>query len=149
EETPKRLKKEALLRGFSLKQARNWLGSRFDDIPTIDRDFILHSKKRMQLRRFAAGVAVGAIMAAVVTSGVWWQWPWVRERFYALLYARPLSVEQEQLLDRNEAFTECTDCPKMAIVHPGSITIGSLVSPDEGPPHTVTINRPFAVSIFE
>jgi formylglycine-generating enzyme required for sulfatase activity len=51
-------------------------------------------------------------------------------------------------------FRDCPDCPEMVVVPAGSFTMGSPESEanrdkDEGPPHTVTIARPFAVSRFE
>lgn len=48
-------------------------------------------------------------------------------------------------------FRDCTDCPEMVVVRAGSFTMGSPISEqgrfeDEGPQHTVTIARSFAIS---
>ena len=52
------------------------------------------------------------------------------------------------------SFRDCEDCPDMMIVPPGSFDMGSLPEdkerfPDEGPVHTVTINKAFAVGMYE
>lgn len=48
-------------------------------------------------------------------------------------------------------FHDCVECPEMVVIFPGSFVMGSPESEegrfeDEGPRHTVTIARPFAVS---
>jgi formylglycine-generating enzyme required for sulfatase activity len=62
----------------------------------------------------------------------------------------PLSPERERTLKPKETFKECDNCPEMVVVPAGSFTMGSLDeekdrTKDEGPPHGVTISRPFAV----
>ncbi len=52
-----------------------------------------------------------------------------------------------------ESFRDCPECPEMAAVPSGAFTMGSPMSeegryPNEGPPHEVTIAKPFAVSRF-
>jgi formylglycine-generating enzyme required for sulfatase activity len=52
-----------------------------------------------------------------------------------------------------ETFNECSNCPQMIVVPAGSFTMGSPASEtghrdNEGPQHTVTIARPFAVGQF-
>jgi formylglycine-generating enzyme required for sulfatase activity len=64
-----------------------------------------------------------------------------------------LSPEREQALKPKDTFKECTDCPQMMVVPAGSFTMGSPDSEpgrlsDEGPQHTVTSARPFAVGKF-
>ena len=66
----------------------------------------------------------------------------------------PLSPAQEQALKPRDTFKECTNCPQMMVVPAGSFTMGSPASEpgrstDEGPQHTVTIARQFAVGQFE
>jgi formylglycine-generating enzyme required for sulfatase activity len=51
-------------------------------------------------------------------------------------------------------FRDCPDCPEMVVVPAGSFIMGSPASEqgrtdEEGPQHTVTIARPFAVGKFE
>ena len=66
----------------------------------------------------------------------------------------PLSALQEQALKPKDMFKECAKCPEMMVVPAGSFTMGSPPSEpqrsvDEGPQHTVRIDRPFAVGRFE
>jgi formylglycine-generating enzyme required for sulfatase activity len=144
--TPVRARKDALLRGFALGQARGWLTKRPEDISEPDRAFIMRSRRQQLWRQ----LRVHAIAAAVaVALGSWWQWPWLKERSYWLLYVHPLTAAQENALAPLDDFIECVDCPKMVVVPSGSITMGSLDSPDEQPPHPVAIERPFAVSMYE
>src|SRR5215510_14815726 len=67
--------------------------------------------------------------------------------------AAPLSPMQEKALKPKDTFKECANCPEMMVVPAGSFTMGSPTSEpgrsgDEGPQHTVTIARPFAVGRF-
>ena len=67
--------------------------------------------------------------------------------------AAPLSPMQEKALKPKDTFKECANCPEMVVVPAGSFTRGSPTSEpghsaDEGPQHTVTIARPFAVGRF-
>jgi formylglycine-generating enzyme required for sulfatase activity len=62
----------------------------------------------------------------------------------------PLAPERERALKPKDSFKECADCPEMVVVPAGSFTMGSPGgekdrSSDEGPQHTVTIGRQFAV----
>ena len=66
----------------------------------------------------------------------------------------PLSAEQERALKPGDTFQECTNCPLMMVVPAGSFTMGSPASElgrssDEGPQHTVTFARQYAVGQFE
>ena len=52
-----------------------------------------------------------------------------------------------------DTFQECKNCPEMIVVPAGSFSMGSPATepehnPSEGPQHTVTIARPFAVGKF-
>ena len=67
--------------------------------------------------------------------------------------AAPLSPMQEKARKPKDTFKECANCPEMVVVPAGSFTRGSPTSEpghsaDEGPQHTVTIARPFAVGRF-
>ena len=47
-------------------------------------------------------------------------------------------------------FRDCTGCPELVVVPPGSFRMGSPGSGgNEGPEHDVTIARPFAVGVYE
>ena len=65
----------------------------------------------------------------------------------------PLSPTQERALKPKDTFKECGNCPQMLVVPAGSFMMGSPASEpergsDEGPQHTVTIGRQFAVDPF-
>jgi formylglycine-generating enzyme required for sulfatase activity len=65
-----------------------------------------------------------------------------------------LSPERESALKPGDVFHECGNCPEMVVVPAGSFMMGSPPSEKnraatEGPPHRVTIAKPFAVSKFE
>ena len=49
--TPDSSKNDALLMGLALTQAQSWLSSRANDIPEVDREFIVLSRKAAQRRR--------------------------------------------------------------------------------------------------
>lgn len=65
----------------------------------------------------------------------------------------PLSASQERALKPKDAFEECANCPEMVVVPAGSFTIGSPENEpgragNEGPQHTVSIAKAFAVGKF-
>jgi formylglycine-generating enzyme required for sulfatase activity len=66
-----------------------------------------------------------------------------------------LTAEVERSLTPLAGFRECAkDCPEMIVVPPGKFMMGSPGAgkggnDNEGPPHEVTIARPFAVSKFD
>ncbi|MBV8752390.1 MAG: SUMF1/EgtB/PvdO family nonheme iron enzyme [Hyphomicrobiales bacterium] len=146
-------KRQALLQGLLLTRARRWLRKhprRFASANTESlRTFIQLSHRVVQRRKLRAQAPVAAIVAALILFGAWLEAPWLKERSYWLQNVHPLSVGQERLLKSKSDFIECTDCPTMVVIPAGSITMGSLDSANERPPHTVTINRPFAVSMYE
>jgi formylglycine-generating enzyme required for sulfatase activity len=66
---------------------------------------------------------------------------------------QPLSATEECALKPKDVFKECDNCPEMVVVPPGSFTMGSPSNEkgrfdNEGPQHTVTISRAFAVGKF-
>jgi formylglycine-generating enzyme required for sulfatase activity/uncharacterized caspase-like protein len=66
--------------------------------------------------------------------------------------ACPLSAAEERSLKPKDMFKECEQCPEMVVVPAGSFMMGTpradLTLPDEGPQHSVTIPRKFAVGAF-
>jgi len=57
-------------------------------------------------------------------------------------------------LEPGDEFSDCPDCPVMVVVPAGMFTMGSptsenLRADDEGPQHSVTISKAFAVGKFE
>jgi formylglycine-generating enzyme required for sulfatase activity len=64
-----------------------------------------------------------------------------------------LSSERERALKPKDSFKECDKCPEMIVVPAGRFTMGSPASeqgsfPSEGPQHSVTFARQFAVGRF-
>jgi formylglycine-generating enzyme required for sulfatase activity len=67
--------------------------------------------------------------------------------------AAPWSPDRERALKPKDVFQECDKCPEMVVVPAGSFTMGSPASEaerldSEGPQHSVTIAKPFAVGRF-
>ena len=153
--TPDASKSDALLMGHALAQAQSWHAKRGEDIPAVDRAFILQSRKTAQRRKLRVQALVG-VLVAVMVAGVaaWWDQDWLKERLYPLVNVRALTRAQESALNPKDAFKECTDCPEMVVVPAGTFVMGSrntetLADSDEFPQHPVSITEPFAVSKFE
>lgn len=70
----------------------------------------------------------------------------------ALLASAPALAADPQ--KPGSLFKDCKDCPEMVVLPAGSFTMGTPENevgrqPDEGPQHTVTFARPFAISKFQ
>jgi formylglycine-generating enzyme required for sulfatase activity len=152
---PDASKRDALLMGLPLAQARSWLAKRSGDISEADRAFIMQSRKAARRRTLGMQALVGIFVAAIVAGfAAWWQQDWLKERIYALSNVTALKTAQEHALKAGDSFKECTDCPEMIVVPAGHFTMGSLRDekdrfPTEHPQHQVTIAKPFAASKFE
>ncbi|MEQ8664595.1 MAG: formylglycine-generating enzyme family protein [Rhodospirillales bacterium] len=77
-----------------------------------------------------------------------WAIPFALLAIYWIWYTTPPA-----LTDPNN-FRDCDECPEMTVIPPGKFLMGSPPWEegrfrDEGPVHLVTIDYPFAVSIFE
>jgi formylglycine-generating enzyme required for sulfatase activity len=168
-------KKDALLMGYNLAQASNWLTHRAEDISKEDREFIVLSIQAAQQRKFRIGALVGGVALAeaflLVLGFVGWinqsyieeQWRWyatVRPFVQSKVLPYVLSAEAERSLIPLKDFRECATeqgsdyCPHMIVVPAGSFTMGSPDTEqgrydDEGPQHAVTFARAFAASKFE
>ena len=168
---PAAVKRDALLLGHGLAQARLWLSTRADDIPAEDRVFIAESRKAAQWRTFRSRALLGVltiVFAAGLTAYVEHDplkryWHWLRDtRPFMVSKAQPyvLSGAAEQALKPGAIFRECAAdpgqdlCPQMVAVPAGSFLMGSPAGEhdrlaNEGPQHKVTIAKTFAVSKFE
>jgi formylglycine-generating enzyme required for sulfatase activity len=67
--------------------------------------------------------------------------------------AQPLLASEECALKPKDVFKECEKCPEMVVVPAGSFTMGSPGDErgrdsDEGPQHSVSISRSFAVGRY-
>ena len=74
-------------------------------------------------------------------------------QYFATKGIEPLTPEIEQQLKPRDSFKECDNCPEMVVIPKGTFTMGTPNDEpyrfaNEGPPHKVTIARPFAVGRF-
>jgi len=159
--TPKRSKKDALLRGAALTQAQSWLARRSDDIPEIDRDFTVLSRKATRWQKLRRGAVIGTLFFTIVIG---LPTLLVAGMIFSLFAAsRPgfwdvsttaLTAQVEQALKPGGSFKECPNCPEMVVVPAGSFMMGSPENEagrysNEGPQRLVTVATPFAVAKFE
>jgi formylglycine-generating enzyme required for sulfatase activity len=159
-------KNDALLMGLALAQAQNWLAKRSEDIPSADRDFILHSRQAARRRTRRMQALFGTLATAIVFGVIGWvsqdylkrEWrEYATIRPYMLNQVRPyvLSAATEHALKPGDTFTECAaNCPQMVVLPAGQFVMGSPGTEPghnkgEEPQHTVTIAKPFAVGKFE
>jgi len=156
--TPKRSKKEALLRGEALTQAQSWLARRSDDIPEVDQDFTVLSRKAMRWRNMRRGgtliftIAI-ALPGLLLIGFIFLSIAGSQPSFWDVSTAA-LTAQGEQALKPGDRFKECVTCPEMVVVPAGSFMMGSPENEagrdnNEGPQRLVTIARPFAVAKFE
>ncbi len=111
--------------------------------------------KNARVRAERLRIAVGALAAVVIGIAIFWQRFAIKENYYWFTQVRGyvLTVAQESALKPGDTFRECgKNCPHMVVVPTGTFTMGSSepgYSPNEYPPHKVTIAKPFAVSKYE
>lgn len=109
-----------------------------------------------------AQMVIGALMFGIVVLGVTWRFQgdlyesyhW-RFNMAPTVLAANLEREKAAKPGPDTAFKDCANgCPTMVVVPSGTYVMGSPESEpgrnaDEGPQHSVTITRPFAVSRTE
>lgn len=67
-----------------------------------------------------------------------------------LAFGPARSTLAQQALEPGTVFKDCEDCPEMVVVPAGLFIMGlGGKIPREGPPHRVTIAKPFAIGRFE
>ena len=97
---------------------------------------------------------VGWINQEVIKEQINWYWT-MRPYRVAKFDPYVLKPAVERALKPLASFRECAkDCPEMIVIPADSFMMGSLASQpghngSEGPPHMVTIARPFGVSKFD
>jgi formylglycine-generating enzyme required for sulfatase activity len=169
EATPYASKHDALLMGAALAQAQSWLGKRAEDLPGIDRKFILQSIERERRTRGRARrlqALVYMLLFGVIVGLIGWiNQDQVKDEMNWLFKMRPYRVanidpyvldpDAERALKPQDTFRECAkDCPEMVAIPAGEFMMGSPPgeegrSENEGPQHHVAIAQPFAVSKFD
>ena len=170
--TTDRSKNNALLMGLALAQAQNWLAKRSGVLAAEDRNFISLSRKVARRRQLRVQALVGVLAAGVIAGmAAWVEHDSLNEFWRSVTVTRPfananiapyaLTAAAEQALKPKDSFRECGPkkqdkdyCPDMVVVPAGSFLMGSPATEkgrfdDEGPQHTVTIDKAFAVSKFE
>jgi formylglycine-generating enzyme required for sulfatase activity len=171
--TPDNSKRDALLMGVALAQARSWLARGREDLSGVDRDFIDQSteRKREVDRWWRRGVIILFLFTVTSRPDVreylnsYWEyiaymWPYKVKHFDPYV----LKPEAEHALKPGDAFRECAEddfsafppawCPEMIVIGAGSFQMGSPVREkgrydNEGPQHEVVLPTRFAVSKFD
>lgn len=166
--TPDSSKSDALLMGAGLTQAQSWIERRKEDLPVLDRDFIIQSARRDSKGRARAArtrALIYVLLVGVIASLVGWiNQGYVKEQIHWQMTMRPyivanvapyvLKPEAERALKPLASFRECAkDCPEMVVMPAGEFVMGSPPTeegryPNESPQHLITIAKPFAVSKF-
>lgn len=159
----------ALLMGLSLRNAQSWMAKRLQDMPAVDRAFIVQSTKAEQRQKLRVRGALGA--AALVIGAVFlvWLnqasllelWTWFAViRPYQTSEVRPfvLSPQAERALKPKDSFRECAkNCPEMVVIGSGQFMMGSPANEigrydnegdDQKRQHNVVLSRAFAVGKF-
>jgi formylglycine-generating enzyme required for sulfatase activity len=160
---------DALLMGLPLAQAQDWLVKRAADLPSAEREFIDLSLKRTAAERSRArrmrALVYGMLVSIIAALVGWINQAYVKEQMNWYMAMRPYRVanvdsyvlkpETERALKPLASFRECAkDCPEMIVIPAGHFTMGSPATEmgrfdNEGPQHSVTIAKPFAVSKFD
>jgi formylglycine-generating enzyme required for sulfatase activity/ABC-type dipeptide/oligopeptide/nickel transport system ATPase component len=157
-----------LLRGGMLVQATEWLALRRDDLSPRERAYVeastaLQEAVRGRARRGRTLIYVLLVGIIAVLVG-WINQAFVKEQISWYMTTRPyraanvdpyvLKPEAERALKPLASFRECAkDCPEMIVIPAGEFVMGSPRNEKgrfahEGPQHSVTIAKAFAVSKF-
>src|SRR5207249_3670989 len=121
-------------------------------------------KARARARR-AKALVYGLLVGIIAVLVVWINQAYVKDQMNWFMTMRPYRVanfddyalkpEDERALKPLASFHECSKhCPEMIVIPVGSFAMGSSVTEKghyttEGPQHSVTVAKPFAVSKFD
>jgi formylglycine-generating enzyme required for sulfatase activity len=144
------------------------------NLEPTDREYLAACRKaeaaaRGRTRRVRALIYV--LLVGIITGLIGWinqayikeQWRWymvIRPYMQAQVRPHVLTTVAEQALKPDDTFKECASeqgkdyCPEMVVAPAGSFMMGSPPTEKghnaaEGPQHTVTIAKPFAVAKFQ
>jgi len=126
------------------------------NLEPTDKDYVACCQRAEQAAQTAARQrvlfgAVAAVVLAVIGYGGWFVY--VRARLLPMFWdvnTSLLTTEAEQALNPGGApFKECVSCPQMVFMPAGDFIMGSDEASEERPPHSVAIQKPFAVGKFE
>jgi len=155
-----------LLRTPALEMAEYWTASRPRSAPEPTeeiRSFVANSRKvELVARRRSRmlNASLYTLLVGIILGLVAWidqsfliaQWRYATVTlpyWYAHVRGHVLTAAHEQALKPGVSFKECAqDCPEMVVVPAGSFTMGGQLYVAQ-PQHTVTIDKPFAVSKYE
>lgn len=162
-----RTQKQALLMGIPLDTAEKWVADRRDDIEPAVVSFIEASgRESRKAARTWARMQRGATMLMLTVIAISQYavfkdeinhaiWQIREERPYIAEIREQVAAIDTDKKKPGDTFRECAKaCPEMVVLPAGSFRMGSPESEqeradDEGPVHTVTIQKPFAVGKFE
>ena len=157
------------------KTGRLELAERLRDRPDLvalfgknDWDYLAACRKiEQQARnrgRLTQTLLYALLVGIIVGMAGWINQATIKEQFNAFFVMRPyardqitpyvMTMEAERAKKPLESFRECAkDCPEMIVIPAGTFMMGSPDQEagrgrDEGPPHPVTIAKPFAVSKY-
>ena len=157
------------------KTGRLELAERLRDRPDLvalfgknDWDYLAACRKIEQQARNRGRVTqtllYALLVGIIVGMAGWINQATIKEQFNAFFVMRPyardqitpyvMTMEAERAKKPLESFRECAkDCPEMIVIPAGTFMMGSPDQEagrgrDEGPPHPVTIAKPFAVSKY-
>ena len=137
------------------------------NLDRTDRDYIaacaMAEVDAKRGRRLLQGAVYASLIAIIIGLVGWinqatitgqWRWYTMQRPFLAAnVWPYVLSADAEHALKPRDIFRECAKdegedyCPQMVVVPAGSFMMGGR-NANEGPQHTATIDKPFAVAKF-
>jgi len=161
-----------LLHSPTLEVAEYWIASRPAGAPEPTQEiqaFVAASRQgaraAQRLRRLVRASIFTLLVGIILGLVGWINQDYLKEQINWVLVMRPymlanfrpfvLTPSAERALQPLQSFRECAkNCPEMIVVPAGQFIMGSSSTEkgrrdNEGPQHTVTIGKPFAVAKFD